>query len=301
LHLWFDARTMGLLMRWGSLGFLLASACGFDPAGVPVEEPADVVDAAGIGIDADLVDPFADSDGDGVLDVDDNCPTVPNPEQHDEDGDGVGDACDNCPHVSNPGQEDSDGDGVGDACDPNPDVPGDVLLFFDGFNGNELSPEWAFAPSSWTVSSGAVEHTATSQTFVSHMSWTGGTPERVEVHVGLEYTATSGPSAAGPMTSFNGDNAWGCYTLMDPGAEVWIARLSDSSALREEPISELTTGTLYRFRFRRDESSGAMRCILDDGSSVQLDASSSDLGAGRPGINMWRAAGRFHYVAIYTF
>jgi hypothetical protein len=34
-----------------------------------------------------------DSDGDGILDVNDNCPTVPNPSQADVNGDGVGDAC----------------------------------------------------------------------------------------------------------------------------------------------------------------------------------------------------------------
>lgn len=36
----------------------------------------------------------SDSDGDGVDDQSDNCPTVPNPEQTDADGNGVGDACD---------------------------------------------------------------------------------------------------------------------------------------------------------------------------------------------------------------
>jgi hypothetical protein len=35
-----------------------------------------------------------DTDGDGVLDIDDNCPTVVNPDQADRDGNGVGDACD---------------------------------------------------------------------------------------------------------------------------------------------------------------------------------------------------------------
>jgi hypothetical protein len=37
-----------------------------------------------------------DTDGDWVLDAEDNCPAVSNVDQADGDGDGVGDACDNC-------------------------------------------------------------------------------------------------------------------------------------------------------------------------------------------------------------
>jgi cysteine-rich repeat protein len=58
-----------------------------------------------------------DTDGDGVIDSEDNCVTVANPDQADADGDMIGDACDNCVNNANSDQHDSDGDGVGNACD----------------------------------------------------------------------------------------------------------------------------------------------------------------------------------------
>ena len=72
-----------------------------------------------------------DQDGDGIVDVLDNCPAIPNPDQSNTDGaDDGGDACDadddnddwedeydNCPTIANPDQEDADGDGIGDLCD----------------------------------------------------------------------------------------------------------------------------------------------------------------------------------------
>ncbi len=62
------------------------------------------------------VPPQPDTDGDGVFDVVDNCPTVANAGQENSDGDSLGDACDNCRTVSNEDQADVDRDGVGDAC-----------------------------------------------------------------------------------------------------------------------------------------------------------------------------------------
>jgi hypothetical protein len=46
----------------------------------------------------------------------------------DSDGDGVSDDVDNCPTVANPDQLDTDGDGMGDACDPFPKDPSNAAL-----------------------------------------------------------------------------------------------------------------------------------------------------------------------------
>ena len=88
-----------------------------------------------------------DTDGDGIRDVVDNCPTVANPDQSqntyyaDFDEDGFGDpgetimgcaipegyvdnALDNCPDRFSADLSDLDGDGIGDACDPDDDGDG---------------------------------------------------------------------------------------------------------------------------------------------------------------------------------
>ena len=85
-----------------------------------------------------------DTDQDGILDADDNCPNHPNPDQlADIDQDGIGDLCDldrdgdgveneldNCPDISNGDQLDSDNDGLGDVegCDPLV-VPQDCTIY----------------------------------------------------------------------------------------------------------------------------------------------------------------------------
>jgi beta-propeller repeat-containing protein/thrombospondin type 3 repeat protein len=73
-----------------------------------------------------------DSDGDGIPDQIDNCPTTPNTNQADTDNDGVGDACDNCPTTPNANQADGDADGVGDACDNCPTTPNAEQTDTDG-------------------------------------------------------------------------------------------------------------------------------------------------------------------------
>lgn len=71
----------------------------------------------------------ADTDADGIVNLEDNCPDISNPDQEDVNQNGVGDVCDdfdadgvlnstdNCSDVPNRTQLDTDGDGIGDECD----------------------------------------------------------------------------------------------------------------------------------------------------------------------------------------
>lgn len=94
-----------------------------------------------------------DPDTDGVLNRDDNCPNISNPDQADTDENGVGDACndaadrdgdewedaaDLCPDVSNPSQRDTDGNRIGDACNDFEDADGDDWA--DRLDNCELDP-----------------------------------------------------------------------------------------------------------------------------------------------------------------
>ena len=53
--------------------------------------------------------PGSDTDLDGIPDICDNCPGLPNAGQEDDDGDELGNPCDSCP---NDAANDSDGDGL---------------------------------------------------------------------------------------------------------------------------------------------------------------------------------------------
>jgi hypothetical protein len=95
-----------------------ANVCGEGPVGVDTQGAPRFVGAS-------CSAGAADTDGDGVGDLADNCPLVSNASQADADRDFAGDACDSCPADHDPDQADADGDGTGDACDPCTDTDGD--------------------------------------------------------------------------------------------------------------------------------------------------------------------------------
>ena len=159
----FGALGSGLLLLGLLLTLLFSSGCedhqkvnqqAVDTGQLSDSTPLDTapLDTTPTDLVVDVPDPLGDRDGDGVLDVDDNCPFVANTDQVDQNADGIGDACsypafmspcctadcfldsdadglpnisDRCPYVADDQNTDTDGDGIGDVCDDNTDVDGD--------------------------------------------------------------------------------------------------------------------------------------------------------------------------------
>lgn len=125
-------------MRWCWLLVALI-ACSYSPPGSSPTDgsPSDTGDGPAAD---DGPAPDVDTDLDGFLDPEDNCPAIANANQADEDADAIGNACDNCPHIANADQANTGeldaaqtADTVGDACDPEPSVSGNSIALFMPF------------------------------------------------------------------------------------------------------------------------------------------------------------------------
>ncbi len=155
-------------------------------ADAPTSPDAHAIDARPI--DAMPIDASTDTDGDGVPNAIDNCPTIANADQHDEDGDGVGDVCDNCPSVANPSQANTTepgnvtGDKVGDACDPHP-LTADVIAAFEPFTGTGAPLGWTVHSGTWTSALDSVSQSDDTNVAIAYR--TAGTWTDMVVDVGV--------------------------------------------------------------------------------------------------------------------
>ena len=152
-------------------------------------------------LDAVHSNPNGDDDGDGIINSQDNCPEIPNPDQADEDGDGLGDVCDPCPVFAD--NTDTDHDGVGDKCDPNPNVGGDTMYLFEGFN-HPLGAPWD-PDGTWTVTGGKVivSVNAGQANLGYPMPTTGHETVTVAVEIVSVGSVPGQDSAAGALTEKN--------------------------------------------------------------------------------------------------
>jgi len=152
-----------------------------------------------------------DTDGDGVVDTQDNCPDDANASQLDTDRDGEGDACDgdddgdgvpdeddNCPLVQNANQADGDRDRLGDACDPVVD-PADAGVAEDGGVSEPDAGEEAVDP--------GPEATDAGEPIAQADAGSDAPPTDAPTMDEPEETARGGCSAAPPLSLF-GAAAW---------------------------------------------------------------------------------------------
>ncbi len=135
----------------------------------------------------------------------------------DTDGDGVGDSLDNCPSMPNAGQEDGDGDGVGDACEADttppvitPNITG--TLGSNGWYVSNVAVSWTVVDAesaiSWSTGCGSqfVTSDTSGETFTCQATSEGGTNSQ-SVTVKRDATAPTLSFGAGsPAANSNGWN-----------------------------------------------------------------------------------------------
>ncbi|GEM_PF-3397119 len=245
-----------------------------------------------------------DQDNDQVLDNVDNCPTVPNANQHDEDGDGVGDACDNCPSVENPGQEDLGEaqamltpDGVGDLCDPRPRNAGDSILFFDAFLGTTLGMAWDPASGTWSVSQDELHQTGEQSGHILRLTLMVPTRVAVETAVRADLASMSWNSA-GPVLRLNDSlDGYTCRLLWGSN-EQSLNDLNNGITGTDLRVGStmLTTGTFYRLMF--SAADGTLGC----NGPINLNpvTLTGPMSTGGVGLRCAGMRGSFKYVVVYA-
>lgn len=260
------------------------------------QAPGAVTDGGG---SSDTGSTVNDEDGDGIVDADDNCPTVANVRQFDEDGDAIGDACDVCPPIADAAQLDTDGDGVGDPCDPAPEVGTEAWVTFEGFNepapvGWTLPPGWTVeggalrSPSGVTTQSDAVFETTIGSAYVM----TRATVTAVDPDPGMFFRSV------GPLTAVTPGGQYRCLIRDTPAVPSNGGITRDATPLSSQQIGGAVADSTIDMTFLDDGAE--LRCIgaTDDGRTWDSPVTDDTHGSGRAGVRVQRVVATFAYVAI---
>jgi len=243
-----------------------------------------------------------DTDGDGVPDSSDNCPTVSNPGQENEDGDRFGDVCDPCPPVADDNPPDTDGDGVADACDPNPSTPGDKIFLFEGFH-HGVPSGWEVVGTGWAGSGDDVVIDNTTGTTAVYVSTPGPTSTHETISAAYTVnTATMTLANAGVLDDHAvGGTYMGCgpYWYMNANG----LDLHDTGTGTYNLVGfEMTVGATYNANLRRDIT--AFTCVATNTTSnATANVSATDALANTPpsiGVFATGSSINFHWLMVVS-
>ena len=264
------------------LGLLLAG-CSFEHGRLPLLTDAPM---------PDIPDVPRDTDGDGIIDSDDNCPIVGNTDQRDHENDGRGDVCDRCPHVPNAADPDGDGDGVGDECDPRPSTAGDVRVLWEGFYDTSAISTWTLM-GNWTVASG----------FVQQASGTGETSlalptmfQRPYVETAFRVDSLGGASALIGMCSSISATQYYCCLMRNSGP---VLNAVSSGAVSENQ-STAWPGLFNageRVMLTENEST-THECVAKQGSTNTARSTALGATAGKLQLYMRDATASYDYLFL---
>ncbi len=224
----------------------------------------------------------------------------------DTDGDGVADSADNCPSVANANQADADGDGLGDVCDANAYAP-TVSTAAANANGNEgssLTTSGAFFDGDGN-STLTITKLSGAGTVIDNgngtWSWSYTSPD--DANGTVEVQASDGDHTAavdsfdwsaanvapdvtlsGPLSANEGDTKSYSYSFTDPGADTWDSEVScgTDGEISDEEFDESTKAGSFKCYWADDNPTGTP----SDSQTVSAKVTDDDSGSGSDDLDV---------------
>ncbi len=231
---------------------------------------------------------------------------------HDEDGDGLIDICDNCPTYHNPQQRDADSDGLGDACEAEDHELLSKLTFFDPFvaidDSWEASNDWSHLADDDAVMGNSINGGSNAWRDL----WIADdAPFSVETTISLSplnYPQNNYSGVVIARHEVNGVSIWWTcvYERENGNLSLWYNVGSSISSLAQKDDVDPNRGDTDIWRKVRvlfDPDADRLSCTLESeaGSLANLEVSTKNVNtlAGKSGIRVYEERASFSSFAVY--